>query len=139
MRCSCSAAGCSRRRLLLQTLTLPAKPPAGDTAYIGKICSLMYFITSIYAFAIRLKWHGLGERKREVVFTGEFLLAWMYWVEMGNVFALLSDEHKLAKAQCHCQRIEELITTGALISGLEINMRTYVHTHIHVYTCIYVL
>jgi len=30
----------------------------------GKICSLMFFITSINIFARLLKWHGLGERKR---------------------------------------------------------------------------
>lgn len=33
------------------------------------------------------------------MFTGEHLLAWMYWVEMVNIFALLSDGRKRAETQ----------------------------------------
>lgn len=76
----------------------------------------MYFITSINTFAIVLKWHSLGKREKLIVYIGGFLLAWMYWLEMVNVFALLSDGLNLAKAQCHCQRVEELSSTGAFIS-----------------------
>jgi len=61
----------------------------------------------------------------------------MYLVEMVNVFALRSELLQLTNAQCHCQRVEKRGSTGALISGLEINIYTYIH--IQVYTSIYVL
>lgn len=118
-------------------LTLPAKPPAGDTAYTSKIGSLIYFITSMNMFAMLLKGHGFGKRERYIVFTGECLLAQLSSVEMVNVFALLSDGLKLATAPCNCQRVEEVSTTEALISGLEITICMY--TYICIYLYIYFL
>lgn len=71
-------------------LTLPAKPPAGDMAHTSK-SSLMSFRSSINTCAVLLKWHHVGERRRQAVFTWEFCLVWMYWAEMVKLFALPSD------------------------------------------------
>lgn len=63
----------------------------------------------------------------------------MHWVEVVNVFALLREGIKPAKAQCHCQRAEVIGSAGALISGLEINIHTYVHIYTHKYICFIIL
>lgn len=43
------------------------------------------------------------------------------------------------KHKCHWQRVELLSSTRTLISGLEINIYTSIHTHIYVYICFIVL